>query len=64
MSGTAQRFALRKNIVGSKFFDDFAWETMDDPTHGRVNYVGMKMARALNLSYGTSLLFMIVLCSI
>ena len=52
LTGETQTFRLEKNIVGNTFFDEFVWETIDDPTHGRVNYVNKEWARGMNLSYG------------
>jgi len=42
------------SIVGSDFFEQFNWESENDPTHGRVNYLGLVEARAKNLTYGLS----------
>jgi len=43
---------LQDNHVGESFFDgSFSWQTSDDPTGGRVNYVDMPTAQALNVSY-------------
>ena len=42
------------SIVGSDFFEQFNWESENDPTHGRVNYLTLDEARAKNLSYGSS----------
>jgi len=41
------------SIVGCDFFEEFNWETIDDPTHGRVNYVSLEEAKAKNLTYAT-----------
>ena len=46
------QFNLKDNFVGDGFFSGFKWETFDDPTHGRVNYVDQDTAKATNLSYG------------
>jgi len=42
-------FSLQDNVVGKDFLTFFYWETEDDPTHGRVNYVdqGAALARGL-----------------
>lgn len=45
-------FLLKDSYIGHNFFDGWKWETLDDPTHGRVNYVDEGTARASNLSYG------------
>ena len=49
---TSARFVLKDAYVGEDFFQSWIWETMDDPTHGRVNYVDQSYARSKNLSYG------------
>ncbi|KLO16349.1 hypothetical protein SCHPADRAFT_869865 [Schizopora paradoxa] len=41
---TAQTFDLQDRIIGNDFFREFDWQTFDDPTHGRVNYVDMGTA--------------------
>jgi hypothetical protein len=46
-------FYLKDTWVGQDFFQGWNWETEDDPTHGRVNYVNQTDARAKGLSYGT-----------
>jgi hypothetical protein len=46
-------FYLKDKWVGEEFFQGWNWETEDDPTHGRVNYVNQADALAKNLSYGT-----------
>lgn len=48
-----QAYYLRDSFKGLDFFDNWIWETFDDPTHGRVNYVDMPIAQASNLSYGS-----------
>ncbi|KAG8807621.1 hypothetical protein FRC17_004378 [Serendipita sp. 399] len=50
-SALAHRYALKNEIIGEKFFQEFMHEAIDDPTHGRVEYVDEQTARALNLSY-------------
>jgi len=47
-SGT---FLLEDQWIGSDFFRDWNWETSNDPTHGRVNYVGQAEAISKNLTY-------------
>ncbi|KAI0279493.1 hypothetical protein BGY98DRAFT_1176009 [Russula aff. rugulosa BPL654] len=44
-------FYLKDNWIGNDFFRDWNWETENDPTHGRVNYVSQTEAIAKNLSY-------------
>jgi hypothetical protein len=46
-------FYLKDSWVGADFFS-WDWETEDDPTHGRVNYVSQDQAVAKRLAYGTS----------
>jgi hypothetical protein len=46
------------SIVGSDFFEQFNWETENDPTHGRVNYLSLADAKAKNLTYGSSPLWL------
>ncbi|KAI0294921.1 concanavalin A-like lectin/glucanase domain-containing protein [Russula brevipes] len=47
-SGT---FLLEDQWIGSDFFRDWNWETSNDPTHGRVNYVSQAEAISKNLTY-------------
>ena len=35
----AARYHLTDNWQGSSFWDNFLFEAIDDPTHGRVEYV-------------------------
>lgn len=46
-----QAYDLRDSYMGNQFLDEWTWETMDDPTHGRVNYVDKATALRSNLSY-------------
>ncbi|EMD37716.1 glycoside hydrolase family 16 protein [Gelatoporia subvermispora B] len=46
-------YILADSYIGQDFFNDWTWQTMDDPTHGRVNYVDKGTAMASNLSYST-----------
>ena len=48
-----KQYVLKEKFVGRDFLDAWTWETMDDPTHGRVNYVDQRTALQKNLSYGT-----------
>ncbi|KAH8828333.1 glycoside hydrolase family 16 protein [Flagelloscypha sp. PMI_526] len=53
-SSTASRgYALSNSYVGFDFFEGFKWETFDDPTHGRVNYIDQQTAKAQNLSWAS-----------
>ena len=46
-------YYLEDEWVGDAFFNgDWAWETENDPTHGRVNYVSQADAVKDHLSYG------------
>jgi hypothetical protein len=42
--------------IGSDFLDNYSWETADDPTNGRVNYVDKATALKDNLTFGICLL--------
>jgi hypothetical protein len=46
-------FFLKEKWVGEEFFKGWTWETENDPTHGRVNYVSQADAIKKKLSYGT-----------
>lgn len=46
-------FYLQDEWIGDGFFQGWNWETLNDPTHGRVNYVGQAEAQSKNLTYGT-----------
>ena len=50
----ANIFYLKDQWRGKDFFQGWNWETIDDPTHGRVNYVGLAEAQSKNLTNGTS----------
>jgi len=52
VNSTFTRYERELSIVGSDFFEQFNWESENDPTHGRVNYLTLEEARAKNLSYG------------
>ncbi|PVF98594.1 hypothetical protein CPB86DRAFT_758224 [Serendipita vermifera] len=49
----AHRYALEDEIIGKGFFRHFEHEAINDPTHGRVDYVDEPTARGLNLSYAS-----------
>lgn len=42
--------------IGYDFLGNFSWETADDPTNGRVNYVDKATALKDNLTFGMCLL--------
>ena len=44
-------YSLKDTYIGNDFYSGFQWETFDDPTHGRVNYVDQGTAVAKNLTY-------------
>ncbi|KIP10918.1 glycoside hydrolase family 16 protein [Phlebiopsis gigantea 11061_1 CR5-6] len=46
-------FVLQDKFVGNDFYSGFQFETDDDPTHGRVNYVDMHTAINNNLTQAT-----------
>ncbi|KAJ2929630.1 hypothetical protein H1R20_g7464, partial [Candolleomyces eurysporus] len=48
-----ETYHLRDNVVGGAFFDAFEWQAIEDPTHGRVQYVDQQTARKLNLTYAS-----------
>lgn len=47
-----KRFDLTDTYIGRDFLDRWTWETIDDPTHGRVDYVDQETALELNLTFG------------
>ena len=53
-TGTYQIYSIKDAYRGEDFFDRWTWEAIDDPTHGRVNYVSKKDAIKSGLSYGES----------
>ena len=53
VSSASVRYRRELSIVGSDFFEQFNWESENDPTHGRVNYLTLEQAQAKNLSYGS-----------
>ncbi|KAL6305235.1 concanavalin A-like lectin/glucanase domain-containing protein [Sparassis latifolia] len=53
MPTVSGHFALADTYAGRDFFDSWTWETMDDPTNGRVNYVDQNTAVSSNLSFAT-----------
>lgn len=48
----ANTFNIANRYQGLDFLD-WEWQTFDDPTHGRVNYVDKETAIQNNLSSGT-----------
>lgn len=47
-----QAYCIKDSYVGSAFYGSWQWETFDDPTHGRVNYVDQTTSINANLTYG------------
>jgi hypothetical protein len=45
-------FFLQDEWIGDDFYQGWNWETENDPTHGRVNYVSQAEAQGKNLTYG------------
>jgi hypothetical protein len=45
-------YSLKDQYIGNDFYSGFQWETADDPTHGRVNYVDQDTSINKNLSQG------------
>ena len=54
---SAQIYSIKDQWVGTDFYQGWNWETENDPTHGRVNYVGMDDAQNKNLTYGASFVY-------
>ena len=52
---TRAHFILKDTYIGESFLHRWYWETFDDPTHGRVNYVDRETALNTNLTYSASL---------
>ncbi|KAJ3844135.1 glycoside hydrolase family 16 protein [Lentinula raphanica] len=44
-------YTQNAHFKGKNFLDAFNWETFDDPTHGRVNFIDQQTALNTNLSY-------------
>ncbi|KAF9232412.1 glycoside hydrolase family 16 protein [Melanogaster broomeanus] len=45
-SASAATYSRTSNLVGQRFLNAFTWQAIDDPTHGRVNYVSQAAAQA------------------
>ena len=45
-------YSLQDTYVGVDFQNNWDWEAIADPTHGRVNYVTLDQAKELNLTEG------------
>ena len=53
-SARANFYFLKDKWVGADFYRGWNWETENDPTHGRVNYVSLDDAKSKNLTCGAS----------
>jgi len=53
VSSRSTGYERELSVVGSDFFKEFNWESENDPTHGRVNYLTLDQAKAKNLTYAT-----------
>ncbi|KZP11625.1 glycoside hydrolase family 16 protein [Athelia psychrophila] len=51
---TVAHYHLADTFIGHDFINGFNWETFDDPTHGRVNFVDQPTALSSNLSFASS----------
>ncbi|GLB43086.1 putative glycoside hydrolase family 16 protein [Lyophyllum shimeji] len=52
-------YPLSDNIVGSAFYNNFNFEAIADPTHGRVNYVNQATAQSQNLTFASGNTFIL-----
>ncbi|VDB87411.1 unnamed protein product [Peniophora sp. CBMAI 1063] len=52
--GASTVFLKQDEYIGDDFYEHWQWETFDDPTHGRTNYVDQSAARQHNLSFANS----------
>ncbi len=52
LSAGSAHFVLKDKYEGSDFYSGWRWETDNDPTHGRVNYVDQATAIAHNYTFG------------
>lgn len=52
LPAVSAHYSLKDKFIGNDFYGGFLWETADDPTHGRVNYVDVGTAISKNLSQG------------
>ena len=48
----ALTFQLKDRFIGKDFLSGFEWNTFDDPTYGRVNYVDQQTALQKQLTVG------------
>ena len=52
VSNSPTYYEQKLSVVGPGFFDQFNWETQDDPTHGRVNYLSLEGSIVKGLTVG------------
>ena len=45
-------YFLEDEWIGEDFYKGWNWETKDDPTHGRVNYISQADSVNKSLTYG------------
>ncbi|TFK53690.1 hypothetical protein OE88DRAFT_1655938 [Heliocybe sulcata] len=57
LEGVSAHFRLNQTYVGNDFLSGWTWETLDDPTHGRTNYVDQGTALSQNLTYAADTKF-------
>ncbi|TRM66550.1 glycoside hydrolase family 16 protein [Schizophyllum amplum] len=50
----AATYLMSESFIGEGFYDNFDFQAIADPTHGRVNYVDQATAVAQNLTYASS----------
>ncbi|KAI0953730.1 hypothetical protein AcW1_007877 [Taiwanofungus camphoratus] len=55
----AGTYSLNQSNVGSAFLSNFQWETLTDPTNGRVTYVDQATALSDNLTFASDDTFII-----
>ncbi|KAI0374157.1 hypothetical protein BV20DRAFT_988506 [Pilatotrama ljubarskyi] len=53
MRPISAHFVLADEYIGRDFLQSWAWETGNDPTHGRVNYLSQADSMKENLTYAT-----------
>ncbi|KAF7361946.1 putative glycosidase C21B10.07 [Mycena venus] len=50
-------YSIRDSYMGFQFLDTWRWETEDDPTHGRTNYLDKNTSISLNLTVASNTSF-------
>ncbi|KAJ7154022.1 glycoside hydrolase family 16 protein [Mycena crocata] len=58
-SALAGTYQMAENIVGDGFYDAFRFQTIGDPTNGRVNYVDQATAVNTNLTFAAGNTFVL-----